>query len=72
MVNVRGRSIDRVGEVIKFRRPSAVKRAQAKTLCNSGFHRWQVAQKKQFDVHRGRLVTLHRCERSGATKTTLD
>jgi len=61
-----------VGEVIKFRRPSAVKRAQAKTLCNSGFHRWQVAQKKQFDVHRGRLVTLHRCERCGATKTTLD
>ena len=42
-----------MGEVIKFRRPSAVKRAQGKTLCSSGFHKWQVAQKKQFDVHRG-------------------
>lgn len=61
-----------MGEVIKFRRPSAVQRAQGKTLCTSGFHKWRLAQKKQFDVHRGRLVTLHRCERCGATKTTLD
>jgi hypothetical protein len=61
-----------VGEVIKFRRPSATRRAQGKTLCTSGFHKWQVAQKKQFDVRRGKLVTLHKCERCGATKTTLD
>ena len=61
-----------MGDVIKFQRPSAVKRAQGKTLCSSGFHKWQVAQKKQFDVRRGRLVTLHQCARCGATKTTLD
>ncbi len=61
-----------MGDVIKFRRPSTTKRAQGKTLCSSGFHKWQIAQKKQFDVQRGRLVTLHKCERCGATKTTLD
>jgi hypothetical protein len=60
-----------VGEVIKFKRPSAVAKARGKTLCGSGFHKWRVVQKKQFDVRQGRLVTQHRCERCGATKTTL-
>jgi hypothetical protein len=61
-----------VGDVVKFQRPSLVNKAKGKTLCGSGFHKWIIAQKKQFDVQRGRLVTMHRCERCGATKTTLD
>ena len=61
-----------MGVVVKFRRPAAAIKAQGKTLCASGFHKWRIAQKKQFDVQRGRLVTQHRCERCGATKTTLD
>jgi len=61
-----------VGDVVKFKRPAPTVKAQGKTLCGSGFHKWRIAQKKQFDVQRGRLVTLHRCERCGATKTTLD
>jgi hypothetical protein len=61
-----------VGEVVQFKRTSPAKKAEGKTLCGRGFHKWRVAPKKQFDVHRGRLVTVHKCERCGATKTTLD
>ncbi len=61
-----------MGDVVKFKRPSQVRKAQGKTLCGSGFHKWRITQKKQFDVHRGRLVTMHRCERCGVSKTTLD
>ena len=61
-----------MGDVVQFKRPSPVKTAEGKTLCGSGFHIWRIAPKKQFDVRQGRLVTLHRCERCGATKTTLD
>ena len=42
------------------------------TLCRAGFHKWVVDQKKQFDVKLGKLVTVRRCDRCGARKTTLD
>ncbi len=48
------------------------RRAQGKSFCKSGFHKWRVDQKKQFDVKRGKLVTVHRCQRCGERKTTLD
>jgi hypothetical protein len=47
-------------------------RARGRTLCGRGFHKWSVDQRKQFDVHEGKLVTLLRCERCSATKTRLD
>lgn len=56
--------------VVPFRKPSNKDRARGRTLCNSGFHKWVVDQKKQFDVKRGRLVTIHRCRRCGETKVT--
>lgn len=46
--------------------------ARGKTLCARGFHKWQVDQRKQFDVRSGRLITVRRCERCGAERTTLD
>jgi hypothetical protein len=46
--------------------------ARGQTLCRSGFHKWQVDQRKQFDVHEGRLVTVLRCARCAATRTRLD
>lgn len=64
-----------MADVIPFRPPgrkARKKRNQGKTLCKSGFHKWAVDQKKQFDVREGRLVTLRRCERCGFTRTTLD
>lgn len=60
-----------MGEVIKFRRPSARTRAEGKTLCANGFHKWQVVTEKKFDVKQGRLVTLYRCARCGKEKTKL-
>lgn len=61
-----------MGKVIDFKRPSNKERARRRTLCDSGFHKWAVDQKKQFDVKQGRLVTIHRCRRCGATKVTAD
>lgn len=58
-----------MGEVIKFKRPSPAKKHKGKTLCKSGFHRWEVQSDQPFDVKLGRLVTLYRCSRCGATKT---
>ena len=52
------------------RKPKAAERAQGKTLCRRGFHKWQVATEQQFDVKQGRLITVYRCSRCGATKST--
>ena len=60
-----------MGDVVRFRKPSLKKKAAEKTLCGHGFHKWAPDAKKQFDVKRGKLVTMHRCTRCGATKTTL-
>ncbi|MEZ5559509.1 MAG: hypothetical protein R3E86_13320 [Pseudomonadales bacterium] len=58
----------------KARRDRADRQQQARgrTLCGRGFHKWQIDKARQFDVRRGRLVTLHRCARCGASKTTLE
>lgn len=61
-----------VSNVIPFRKPSNKERARRRTLCDSGFHKWSVDPKKQFDVKRGKLVTIHRCARCGTTKVTVD
>jgi hypothetical protein len=41
------------------------KRAEGKTLCTSGFHKWKVVKAARFDVHEGKLITAERCERCG-------
>jgi len=58
-----------MGEILKFQRPSPAEKHKGKTLCKSGFHRWEVQKERPFDVKLGRLVTLCRCSRCGATKT---
>jgi hypothetical protein len=60
-----------MGEVIRFKKPSPQKKAEGKTLCKSGFHKWRVVTERKFDVKQGRLVTLRRCERCGAEQTSL-
>lgn len=56
-----------MGDVIRF--PKVSERFKGRTLCRSGFHKWEIVQAKQFDVKQGRLVTLKRCARCGAEKT---
>jgi len=59
-----------MGDVLHFRKPGAAEQARGKTLCRRGFHKWIVATDSRFDSKQGRLVTLYRCSRCGATKTT--
>ena len=61
-----------MADVVPFRKPSLKEKARGKTLCARGFHKWVIDQKKQFDVKQGKLITLHRCKRCGAGKTTAD
>lgn len=58
-----------MGEIVKFRKPRPGEKHGDKILCKSGFHKWQVIQEKQFDVKQGRLITLYRCSRCGATRS---
>lgn len=57
-----------MGEVIPFRRPKASELHKGKTLCRNNLHKWEVWKDKQFDVKQGKLVTIYRCARCGATK----
>ena len=41
------------------------KRAEGKTLCSSGFHKWEVMSAHRFDVQPGKLVTAEQCKRCG-------
>ncbi|WP_455204653.1 hypothetical protein [Kaarinaea lacus] len=58
-----------MGEVIKFKKPKLKDKHKGKTLCRSGFHKWEIVQEKQFDVQQGKLVTIYKCKRCGITKT---
>ena len=57
-----------MGDVVHFRKPTASERHKGKTLCRSGFHRWEVVKGNPFDVKTGKLVTRYRCTRCGATR----
>jgi len=57
-----------MGEVVRFRRPKASEKHKGKTLCRSGFHKWETDNSKPFEVREGRLMTVLRCRRCGATK----
>ena len=59
-----------MANILKFKRPSLKEKARGRTLCKSGFHKWVIDQKKQFDVKQGKLVTIHHCSRCRASKTT--
>ena len=58
-----------MGDVLPFRKPKPGEKAKGKTLCREGFHKWELAKHMPFDVKLGKLVTLYRCTRCGATKT---
>ena len=57
-----------MGEIIAFRKPRPSEKHKGKTLCKSGFHRWEVIKGNPFDVKTGKLVTRYRCHRCGATR----
>lgn len=59
-----------MGDVVPFRRADRRRRrAEGNTLCRNGRHRWALRPESRFDVKAGKLVTVYRCERCGATRT---
>lgn len=60
-----------MADIIPFHRPKASERHQGKTLCRSGFHKWEIDKARVFDVRQGRLVTVLRCPRCGAVRHEL-
>lgn len=58
-----------MGDVVKFKRPKPGEKHQGKSLCQHGFHKWQVVTEQQFDVKLGKLVTVFKCARCDATKS---
>lgn len=57
-----------MGDVVAFKRPSPKQKHKGKTLCKSGFHKWEVVKGIPFDVKSGKLVSRYRCVRCGATR----
>lgn len=56
-----------MADILRFKKPRASDKHRGKTLCRSGFHKWEAVD-TPFDVHLGRLVTRFRCTRCGATR----
>ena len=59
-----------MGDVVRFKKPTLQEKHKGKTLCRSGFHKWEVDKSKPFSVKQGRLLTVYKCKRCGAVKTT--
>lgn len=58
-----------MGDILPFKKPRPQDKHKGKTLCKSGFHKWEVVNERPFDVKRGKLLTVYRCTRCGATRT---
>jgi hypothetical protein len=56
-----------MAEIINLRKAKQ-KRAEGKTLCSSGFHKWVMLAERRFDVKEGKLVSAERCTRCGAER----
>ncbi|MCU7938784.1 MAG: hypothetical protein KZQ64_12175 [gamma proteobacterium symbiont of Bathyaustriella thionipta] len=54
----------------QFKKQQLKKKNKARTLCNSGFHQWEIIDKNQFDVKKGQLITTYRCKQCNKIKTT--
>ena len=52
-----------MGEVIQFKKQKLSEKHKGKTLCRSGFHKWEIVNEKQFDVKQGKLITVFQCKR---------
>ena len=55
----------------QFKKQQLRKKNKAKTLCNNGFHQWEIIDENQFDVKKGQLVTTLQCRHCKKIKTNL-
>ena len=56
-----------MGNVVQFKKPSLKKKHKGRTLCKSGFHKWEVIE-TPFDVKKGKMLTRYRCTRCNEIK----
>jgi hypothetical protein len=59
--------VNKVVSIKAFKRA----RADAKTLCGAGFHKWVSLTERRFDVKAGKLVSAERCQRCGTERNKL-
>ena len=57
-----------MSNVIQFKKPRLKDKHKGRTLCKSGFHKWEVVD-TPFDVKKGKMISTYRCTRCGKTKT---
>lgn len=57
-----------MGDVIQFKKKRLKEKHKGRTLCKSGFHKWEVIE-TPFDVKKGKMLTAYRCSRCGEKKT---
>jgi len=57
-----------MADILPFRKKTPTEKHKGKTLCRSGFHKWQIVTEKKFDVKQGKLVTVYQCKRCGKQK----
>lgn len=55
----------------QFKKQQLKKKNKARTLCDSGFHQWEIIDKNQFDVKKGQLITTSQCRHCKRIKTNL-
>jgi len=58
-----------MADILPFKKPKPKNKHKGKTLCKSGFHKWEVVN-TPFDVKKGKLVTQYRCVRCGVIKNS--
>ena len=57
-----------MGNVVQFKKPSLKNKHKGRTLCKSGFHKWEIIE-TPFDVKKGKMLTRYRCSRCNEIKT---
>lgn len=65
------KNVSNIINIAKFKKQKLRKKNKANTLCKNGFHKWEIVQKNQFDVKKGKLVTTYQCEFCKKIKTKM-
>ena len=58
-----------MADILTFKKKTPAEKHKGKSLCRSGFHKWQILTDRNFDVKEGGLVTTYQCKRCGKKKS---
>lgn len=59
-----------MADILTFKKKTPAEKHKGKSLCRSGFHKWQILSERKFDVKQGKLVTVYQCKRCAKQKNT--